>query len=157
VTATAPATRRGPSNFVQVLLVLGTVGVLAAGAYLGILSPTTGLPVGTTASVNLPPTGTVWFGQSFDPDTFALTGQRTNVGTHEAVAMVAHMTKSMADSVTLRASLNGQLVGQVPVSVKGSGEIFGTVLGALNVPGEYRYDLVDVGGNVLASGTVTAR
>lgn len=112
---------------------------------------------GTVAAKDIPPAGQIWFGQSFDPQTFALTGQRTTVGTQEPVALVAHLTKPIEGNVTIRASLGGALIGSAPIEVTGSGEVFGYVLGALVTPGEYRYDIVDIGGNVLASGIVTAQ
>lgn len=112
---------------------------------------------GSVAAKDVPPSGQMWFGQSFDPKTFVMTGQRTTVGTQEPVALVAHLTKPLEAGMTLRASLDGTLIGSAPITYTGSGELFGYVLNALGAPGEYRYDIVDVGGNVLASGSVTAQ
>lgn len=106
---------------------------------------------------DVPPTGQIWFGQSFDPTTFALTGKRTTAGTQEPVALVAHLTKGIDGSTTIRASLNGTFVTSAPVTVTGSGEVLGFVLGALVTPGQWTYDVVDIGGNVLATGTIVAK
>lgn len=115
-----------------------------------------GCSTGTVQPKDVPPTGSIWFGQSFDPQTFALTGQRTTVGTQEPVALVAHLSKTLDSGLTIRASLDGTFVNSAPITVQGSGEIFGFVLGALVSPGEWRYDVVDIGGNILASGAVIA-
>ncbi len=36
----------------------------------------------------------------------------------------------------------------------GSGDLFGMTVGPFVVPGTYEYELVDLGGNTLASGTL---
>lgn len=112
---------------------------------------------GNVAVKDVPPAGQMWFGQSFDPQTFAIAGRTSSVGTQQPVALVAHLTRSADTQMTIRASHNGTFVQAAAVPVTGSGDVFGYVLGALVQPGDWRYDVVDVGGNVLATGTVTAQ
>jgi hypothetical protein len=112
---------------------------------------------GNVAAQDIPPAGGIWFGKSFDPTTFVLTGKHSSVGTQEPSAFVAHLTKSIEGTVTVRASLDGTFVGATDVPLTGSGQVMGLTLGALVTPGQWTYDVVDVGGNVLASGTVTAQ
>lgn len=113
---------------------------------------------GRTASTNVPPAGTIWFGTSFDPSSMELAGRKTAVGSTEAFSMVAHLTKTMnATDLVIRSYFDGQLVGQSPVSAQGSGEVWGFSPGPLSAVGTWRYDITDVGGNVLASGSLDAR
>lgn len=112
---------------------------------------------GTVDQSNVPPAGQVWFGTSFDPKTFVITDRRTTIGTQEGFAMVAHLVKPTdMQGTTIRASLNGNLVNSVATGLTTSGDVFGLALTSVVMPGQWRYDIVDVGGNVLASGTVTA-
>jgi hypothetical protein len=56
----------------------------------------------------------------------------------------------------IRVSYNGALVSTIPSSTKGNSDVWGFSPGPLFEAGQWRYDLTDIGGNVLASGTVTA-
>jgi hypothetical protein len=152
------ATTSRLSGLVQALLVVGIIGLLGVGAYIGLLNPTTQLPISTTVSPDVPPAGQVWFGQSFDPATFAISGRQTTVGANQPFSMVAHLTRTMdAAKLAIRAYFNDALVATAPVNATGSGDVFGFSPGPLYAAGSWRYDLVDVGGNVLASGSVTAQ
>lgn len=109
-----------------------------------------------TVTTNVPPAGAIWFGTSFDPSTMELAGRKTTVGQSEAFSMVAHLTRSMnASDLVIRSYFEGKLVGQSPVSAQGSGDVWGFSPGPLLAAGSWRYDITDVGGNVLASGTLT--
>jgi hypothetical protein len=106
---------------------------------------------------NVPPAGAVWFGSSFDPDTLAVRGRTTSVGAQEAFAVVGHLTRSMDGSqVNIRMYLDGSLLATNALGGTGSSELWGFSPSPLFQPGEWRYEFTDVGGNVLASGTVTA-
>ena len=56
----------------------------------------------------------------------------------------------------IRTSFDGKLVATTPLSVKGTGDVWGFSPGPLFAAGDWKYDLTDVGGNVLATGTITA-
>lgn len=112
---------------------------------------------GVTAK-DAPPAGTIWFGTAFDPQTLSLTGKTTTVSTTQPFALVGHLTHSAKVSeLSIRASLNGSLVNAVQATGSGEGEVVGFPILPVTVAGDWRYDITDVGGNVLASGTVTAR
>lgn len=48
---------------------------------------------GGVPPANVPPGGAVWFGQSFDPQTIALTGQATSFTAPSQIAIVAHLSR----------------------------------------------------------------
>ena len=45
------------------------------------------------APENMPSAGTIWFGQSYDPQTFALTGRSDSFAKNQQVALVAHLSR----------------------------------------------------------------
>lgn len=105
----------------------------------------------------VPPEGDVWFGSSFDTDTLAIRGRTTSVGSQEAFAIVAHLTRSIdASKLVMRIYLDGGLIASNAVNASGSGDLWGFSPGPLFQPGQWKYEFTDIGGNVLASGTVTA-
>lgn len=114
-----------------------------------------GKPDGGSAG-NIPPPGQIWFGNAFDPDTFAVSGRTTTVGSGQAVVLVAQFPRSVSSGeINLRTSIDGTLIGNQNVSMQGSGELFGVSIGPFYGAGSYRYEITDLGGNVLASGTLT--
>lgn len=111
-----------------------------------------------SAPTDIPPVGEVWFGQSFDTDTFAIRGRRHVIGVTDPFSFVAHLRRSVSGSdLAVRVYLDGTLASTTGVESTDSGELWGFSPGPLYAAGEWRYDLTDIGGNVLASGTVTAR
>lgn len=151
--APASAKRRiSPVQFVAGLVVLA---VVLAGAVLMIRG---GISSGPTvpASADLPPVGQIWFGSTFDPSTFSLSGITHSVANGATVALVGHLPRSISTGqANLRVSIDGQAVVNQAVNMTGSGDLFGTTVGPFSVPGTYMYEIVDVGGNDLASGTLT--
>jgi hypothetical protein len=105
----------------------------------------------------VPPKGDVWFGSSFDASTLAIRGRTTSVGAHEAFAVVAHLTRSMDGSkIVIRLYLDGQLLASNALGGAGSSDVWGMSPGPLFQPGVWKYEFTDIGGNVLASGQLTA-
>jgi hypothetical protein len=49
-----------------------------------------------------------------------------------------------------------QLVNTQAANAEGNGDLWGWSLGPLFEPGVWRYEITDVGGNVLAAGSITA-
>jgi hypothetical protein len=112
---------------------------------------------GSRTGSSLPPAGTIWFGSTFDADTLALANRTSSVGTNEAFAMVASLRQSVNGSeMALRVYFDGALVNTSAADAEGSGDAWGWSLGPLFEPGEWRYEVTDIGGNVLAAGSVTA-
>ena len=150
-TSLAPASSRRP---VVIGVVVALVVVVLIGAWqLGLFARFTS-SAGTAG--NIPPTGQIWFGSSFDTTTFALSGITTTARTGTTVALVALLPRSISTgTANIRVSLNGTQVLNQAVTMTGSGDLFGMTVGPFVVPGTYKYDLVDLGGNVLATGTLT--
>ena len=110
--------------------------------------------VGANGSANLPRRGEVWFGDSFDTDTFDVRGRTDRVATAETFAVVAHLREStVANQLVVRVLLDGQVIANEQASAAtGEGELYGVTLGPLNFAGTYRFEFTDIGGNELASG-----
>lgn len=153
-TVAAPPSRTSSRRPVVISLLVAIVAFVAIGAWqLGLLSRLSST-AGTAG--NIPPSGQIWFGSSFDTTTFALSGITTSTRTGSTVALVALLPRSVSTgNVTMRVSLNGTQVVNQAVTMTGTGDLFGTTVGPFVVPGEYKYELADIGGNALASGTLT--
>lgn len=107
---------------------------------------------------DVPPAGQVWFGSSFDTETFVLVDRRTTLGANEPFSFVAHLTRSVdAKELVIRVSFNGSLVSSTTANATGTSDVWGFSPGPLFAAGEWRYDLTDIGGNMLATGTVVAK
>jgi hypothetical protein len=135
----------------MLLIVAGVVlAILVAGYAQQLL---TGRGSAITSNTSLPPSGTVWFGTRFDPSTFSLSGRSGTARTGTTVAFVGQLSRMVDGSdLTIRLSLDG-----TPIDTSTPGGDFGDVWGSTFspiIPGTYKVELVDVGGNVLASGTI---
>lgn len=109
------------------------------------------------ADVDLPPAGSIWFGSSFDSSTFAIRGRTDSVGANQPFSFVAHLSRSMdASELVIRISWNSSLVSSTKANATGNGDVWGFSPGPLFEAGTWRYELTDVGGNVLASGSIMA-
>jgi hypothetical protein len=109
---------------------------------------------GTVAPENLPPAGTIWFGTSFDTTTFALSGQAASFGAGAQVALVAHLSAKVPEGQATTLVFDSY---PVPTAAAPSGgmDVYGWVIpSVLLTVGEHTVTIRDVGGNVLASGTV---
>ena len=135
---------------IALVVVLGVVAVLSNGGL--------NLGGGGSSSADVPPVGSIWFGTSFDTTTLELSGRLSSVGVQSAFSMVAHIPQSTDGSkLGLRVYLNGSLLTTATANAKGSGDLWGWSLGPLYQPGTWRYEVTDIGGNVLASGEITAQ
>ncbi len=143
-----PGSRRLPIILVSVIIL-----VLVLAWQQGLLSSLTS---GGGSAGNIPPTGQMWFGTSFDPNTFAVSGRTSTTTKGTTVAAVATLPRSVSSGdINMRVSLDGTVIGVQQISMTGSGELFGVTLGPYFVGGAYKYDILDLGGNVLASGSLT--
>jgi hypothetical protein len=161
----APLTtiEKGRSWGAAELLVVALITVTLAGAgYLvlggsGAKLATGPGPTLTPVIVDLPPSGQIWFGSSFDPATFALKAKTFRVNINTPFSMVASLTRSVDGAdLSVRLSLDGGLAKSQPLHVTGFGAVWGFTPDPLPAGGTWRYDLVDIGGDVLASGTIQA-
>ena len=109
------------------------------------------------SSANVPPTGEVWFGASFDTTTFAITGRTSSVKVGAPFAAVANIGKTVDGSaMNMRIYLDGTLLTTTGLSWTGSGDVWGWSPNPAYAAGSWRYELTDVGGNVLATGQIEA-
>jgi hypothetical protein len=101
-----------------------------------------------------------WFGSASRsiPRRFVIRGRTTTVGALAPFSYVATLrSETNGSRLALRVYLNDPLVSNSDFTDEdGSGDIWGGTTGPLYEPGRWRYELTDIGGNVLASGTVTA-
>ena len=131
------------------ILIVAVIGAWQLGLFAGLTST-----AGTAGDI--PPSGEVWFGSSFDTNTFALSGITTTFKTGETAALVAQLPRSVSEGdMNMRVSLDGTVIVSQAIAMQGSGDVFGITLTPFVVAGTYKYDLVDIGGNALASGTLT--
>jgi hypothetical protein len=110
----------------------------------------------TVTSADIPPPGAIWFGSTVDPQTFAITGRLTTVIAQQQFSLVARLpTPSDGAQLGVRTWFNGGIVGSIALGETGIGDIWAASPGPLPAAGTWRFDLVDVEGNVLATGTLT--
>lgn len=137
-------------------------GVLQLLAAIVIVYVTTGglLPSapGGGDPANIPPPGRIWFATSFDPDTFDVRGLLTYVGADDTFFMVGQLTRSVAGRrLVIREYLDGELITVAWTLRTDEARIWGFSLGPLRGPGTWRYEIADIGGDILASGGIVAR
>lgn len=151
----AEAPKRGLSVAARGLLLLVAAGLVVI-VVMGVL-PMLSRSGGQVPSADIPPAGEIWFGSSFDTTTFQLSGRTDSVSSTSAFAMVAHTSRSLDSSeIVVRVYWNGALVSNARPSATGSGELWGFSPGPLYEAGTWKYEITDIGGNVLASGEITA-
>ena len=107
---------------------------------------------------SIPPTGTIWFGSSFDTTSNFLLGHADSLPLGKAVAFVAHLTRaSTGEVVGLQLDVGGSPASLPGGQVISGADLIGEVLPAAAIyqAGTLTVRVVDVGGNMLAIGTVT--
>ncbi len=147
----APQGRRIPVvRLVLLLLVLGAVGLLVSQLPNLSTGPNTG-----PNTANLPPAGVIWFGTSFDTTTFEVSGQADTFAQSSPLAMVAHFTRTIPGGQAVNILFDGVTIKSQ--SASGSDyDVYGQTLNAAVIPtGSHTWTVQDLGGNTLASGTVT--
>lgn len=136
---------------IGIVLLLLVVG----GAYFAIAGGLPGMS-SSTSTPNVPPVGAIWFGSSFDTGTFELTGTTSTTHVGAPVALVGHLPRNISSGdANIRVWLDGTVLINQNVSMKGTGNLFGLTLGPIALAGAYKYEIDDLGGNALASGTLT--
>jgi len=163
VTAAAPASpataaptqtqagARSNRGIIVLVIVLLLGGGVAYAALNGHLPASNGIP----ASANVPPVGTMWFGRTFDASTLEIQGQSSSFATGASFAWVAHLPRSISSGdANLRVTVDGTTLTTIPFQLSGSGDVVGSTYSAV-FAGSWTMALVDVGGNVMASGSFT--
>jgi hypothetical protein len=144
------AQTHNPSNLRRGALLLGIVLlVVAAGGFF--ITRQSGVQPGP----NVPPAGTIWFGTSFDTTTFAVSGQASSFARGDHVVMVASFSRTIPGGQGINLVVDGSSFPEGSGSASNY-DLFGAViLQAFLTTGTHTFEIDDVGGNPLASGTVT--
>jgi len=130
------------------------LAILAAFVLAGCGGSSGGVP-----AANLPPVGQELFGTSFNTTTFALTGTASSFPAGSSVAVVAHLSSKVPEGQAIAIMVDGYTYNTGKAGAGGS-DVFGIVItpgGFAGTPGlAHTVTFADVGGNVLATGTLTA-
>jgi hypothetical protein len=154
----ASAEKKKPSVLTRVLGALVFLGLVVVVIYVITRFFAGGGSPSITDSADVPPAGSIWFGSTFDTDTLELSGRTSSVSASQSFAMVGHTRRSLeADELVIRIYWNGNLVNSSKPDASGSGDLWGFSPGPLTQTGNWKFEITDVGGNVLASGTVLAQ
>lgn len=151
----AAASTSSASSYWRAILVI--VGLLAA-VFVGmqVLSKAAPTVPSFAGSSNLPPAGSIWFGSSFDTSTFEVRGKLTTTSVQDTVAVVAHLSSAANGSqLNVRTSYDGAVLSNVAFNADGTSDVWGWTVGPLFLAGPWTIELTDIGGNVLAQGTIT--
>ncbi|HVA86554.1 MAG TPA: hypothetical protein VNF73_09595 [Candidatus Saccharimonadales bacterium] len=149
-TASASSDRGNVAVAIGVLVVIAVVAAILLSSSLR-----NGNVVAPAAA---PPTGSIWFGSSFDPSTLVLTGRSNSIPLGQAVAFVAHLSRaSIGESLALDLDIGGMAATWPGGQVAAGDDVVGIVLPAAEIyqAGTLAVTVVDVGGNPLAHGQVT--
>ena len=159
VKPSGPRTRSAPRWIV--VLAIAAIVAGAVGGSLFFSNLLAQVPQDTTPTVsaeNEPPVGSIWFGESVDDNTFALTGRSTSFPRGESIAYVAFLTRDVDnETITLHAIFAGKdrLVDSYNFGSSGdvlAESIEGTVLDG---SGRMTFEVEDSAGLVLAVSTIT--
>lgn len=106
-----------------------------------------------------PALGEILFGTSFDPGTMVVSGPTTKVAMGASVAVVAHFSQTTSGSIWFNVDSGKTTVQHVSTPLKGDTDFWGLIEQAailsVYTPGTYQVVITDIGGNQLASGTLT--
>lgn len=137
------------------VLVAGCGGATRTPASPGVAANGSSTP-SSVSRADLRPVGAIWFGSTVDPQTFAITGRLTTVTGQQEFSLVARLPQPMDGStLAVRTWFNGRIAGSIPLGETGIGDIWGSSPRPLQSAGTWRFDMTDVDGNALATGTLT--
>jgi len=156
-----PAPARARGSTIAQLLIVGLVVLVLGVAYQGGLidnltstfnSAANGVDTTVPSTADIPPAGTVWFGDTFDPSTFEIANRATTGKVGDTLAFVGHLTER-GSGIQVRLTMADTTTTVPSDDIPDGSDIAGGTLNLL-FAGPMRVEFVDVGGNVLASGTL---
>jgi uncharacterized RDD family membrane protein YckC len=159
VKPSGPRTRSAP-RWIVVL----AIAALVAGAVGGSLffsNLVAQLSQDTTPIVsaeNEPPVGSIWFGESVDDNTFALSGRSTTFPRGESIAYVASLTRDVDnETITLHTIFAGKDRLVDSYNFGSSGDVLAETIEStvLDGSGQMTFEVEDSAGLVLAVSTIT--
>jgi hypothetical protein len=117
----------------------------------------TACSTGPASSPDLPPAGAIWFGTSFDAKTLAITGKTTSIKLGTPAMAVVNVGKSVTVAdLHLRFVVDGGKPNpNMDIKSDTVGATFGLKFGTIGTAGKWRFEVLDKGGKLLASGTLT--
>jgi hypothetical protein len=145
----SPAKSARSFGIAEVAIVILIVVAVIGGGYVLL-----GRNVVTVASADAPQPGSIWFGESYDPASFAITGRSTTLSPSRPAAMVAALSRDTRDEY-LTINVNAPGAGTVPIGggqMPAGSTLMAYLIPALQSPGVYPVTVSDSGGNVLATG-----
>lgn len=158
-TAEVPTAPKSPSRFgLAEVLVIGAIllaiavgGVLLTGQF-----SATAPNVAQAPTANTPPAGQIWFANTFDPTTLEPKGRIYSVKATEGFAVVGRLPKAVdASSLNVRMYFDGTLIATNQFNATGQGDTWAWSSSALLAAGDWTFQFTDLGGNILATGSIT--
>lgn len=166
VVTAAPLPRRGSTlrklvTVAVVVLVLGSA-IAVADLVLPLSSgggSLSGLSASPSPPMEQPPAGTVWFGPSWDTTSFTMGAPFTSVPAGQQVTALAQLSQQINDVPVVTYLDDGAskiAIATQPATTQ-EYDMLGLTVPAFAIadPGTYTVTCQDIGGNVLASGTLT--
>lgn len=102
--------------------------------------------------------GSIVFGDTFDTHTFAISGQRTTFSSGSSVGMVAVLSRTITEQAAVwETGPDGSSINVSTIPASGGNDVWGLVVPPIYfpAPGLYSFAVKDIGGNTLATGSVT--
>lgn len=151
--APAAASRSIAPGRVLIWVVIGLLVV--TGGYLAWQAGIVG-PGGIGFGSNVPPVGSIWFGDKYDASSMEINQRRSTTLGGQSMVFVAHLPRSIGPGdADLKIAVDGSTFANQPVQITGSGDLVGFTY-VPPIVGTYTFTIVDLGGQVLASGSITA-
>ncbi len=150
---TAPRPANQLREALITVAVLGVAAVVVLAVLVGRGVPGTLFPASA-----IPPAGEIWFGDSYDPATFALHERWTTVAAGRQLSAVAHTSRQVAaNGGNLQIDLDGSIIADEPLSnLTGSGNLIGFTFSPPS-SGAYTFTILATDTTVLATGSITAQ
>jgi hypothetical protein len=106
-------------------------------------------------SPNVPPAGSIWFGSSFDAKSFEIRDRADSFTSGARVALVAHLSQTVPAGYAATIDIEGHSTPTIVAPSAGM-DFYGVVIpSAFLTPGVHHVRVSDIGGNELASGSLT--
>lgn len=155
--STSPATLSGPTRARRTPLVAG-FAIVAVVLVIGLASMLTRSGGPAVAAADLPPSGTAWFGSSFDPQTFVLAGRTSSVRLGQPIAVVGHLSRPSRDeTLGFAVGLAGVQLSEPGEHVSGGHDLIGVSIPGVDIfaAGTMTVRVIDASGTTLAWGSIT--
>lgn len=155
--STAPTTLNGPTRARRTPLLAGVaIVVLVLMVGLAWMLTRSGGPA--VPAADIPPSGTAWFGSSFDPQTFVLAGRTSSVRLGQPIALVGHLSRPSRDeTLGFAIGLAGVQLSGPDQRVSAGHDLTGGSIPGVDIfaAGTMTVRVIDASGTTLAWGSIT--